>query len=1136
MATIFLVTPFAARRAEDPKTFEAVQHAIRLAAKRARVALRHPKEDRRAGFVWDQIVGDISRADLVMVVVGRTWNVLIELGVALAVSRRPPILICRSPEKIRKQAFDIAHMRQEPYGGGELETLATRLQEAIRSTLREPERRSGARRAGGTRLKADTLRKVFLHVDQLGGTLLGSGFKDREPYRNNAKAWLREGSVRLMCIWGRPGVGRSALVQRVLWELESEAREGAAPEDGTSIEGVVYLSAKDVAGKRRAPEALLDDLFLGCAALVGGAAERRLCERWSSGGNVAGNIASLADELSKGFYVVAIDDVECLLDDDGRFRTEYADVEAFLDATMKANVGARIVLTSQRRLHVEGADTARVRQSELDALPTEAAIELLLDLDQDGSLGLKNAPRERLERMVRLAHGVPKALHLLYGLFQQRPTQALDELEKTFYANPDVVAALAHEQLDRLDPRERAIVALLSVFGEPVPVADICELLAGERTASQSSIDRLVRFGLAHYDASSSLLSVDPVTAALVYAGLPESGSEMSRTALHRRAADYFAKRHLPVERWQAWGDVAAQVVEFAHRVTIGDFDGAARVIDGFDYGWVNHHKFVARSLLWGKGRTAAAMRESLVGKLSPPLEIRNLAALGWMYRRIGEPEKALERLRLGAGLATGVDDHAARMFVLTELAFLLNDRFAEQHEARALLVRVLEEAREKRERYWEGIALLGLAYTEFDFGKDDAALAHATAALDAFRETEKPLRVLDARVRLGMIHRKLKHYEEALAEGELGLREAIKAHSRLWEAEVQSAFGFHHRAAGAYGRALEGHDRALELYRGEAPSLREEAVQRSYRANLLLDLGRTDEAIGEYRSALAICRDIGIVHEQSWILAGFGIGLTRIGCHAVAEKVQLEAHAIVDKARNLRSKVIRATDLAATALALAQPERALMRVREALRTAAQVLEREAPDTLPEAFVKAPYLADALPHEMQAPGDHQRRGLIAARAYLDLDRLDDALTVAAAARSEVIAVPVRRPDAAVIQGVVLHRLGLEQEARDCYDDALRTADSLLKVEPRLYTARAAQGIALAGLSLLARGADRTRCLERSKAAFRLAWKDVEACGVFQDARSLVCKMPGATAAFWTAVMGRAPNVPSAAQCARLLKR
>jgi hypothetical protein len=144
MPYAFLITPFTPDRAgcEASDVFERVQRAVAAACAAAELRLVHPAKMLGAGPVMEQVRHQIEEADvLIAILTGQNPNVFYELGW----SRRNAILIGQSASDF---PFDVKAERRWTYGGPEeLDTLATRLEEAIRQTLAEPVRERGERAA-----------------------------------------------------------------------------------------------------------------------------------------------------------------------------------------------------------------------------------------------------------------------------------------------------------------------------------------------------------------------------------------------------------------------------------------------------------------------------------------------------------------------------------------------------------------------------------------------------------------------------------------------------------------------------------------------------------------------------------------------------------------------------------------------------------------------------------------------------------------------------------------------------------------------------------------------------------------------------------------------------------------------------
>lgn len=140
MTVCYLLTPFSAKSAnESPEDYEAVQTAIRQGATAAGVELQRADDVFAAGILIDQVLGDLSKADLVLAVcTGKNANVFYELGFAESLGHRP-ILVARSEADL---PFDKAHWRCQMYADGvqTIDDLAERVTRSLKETRAEQTR------------------------------------------------------------------------------------------------------------------------------------------------------------------------------------------------------------------------------------------------------------------------------------------------------------------------------------------------------------------------------------------------------------------------------------------------------------------------------------------------------------------------------------------------------------------------------------------------------------------------------------------------------------------------------------------------------------------------------------------------------------------------------------------------------------------------------------------------------------------------------------------------------------------------------------------------------------------------------------------------------------------------------------
>ncbi len=913
--------------------------------------------------------------------------------------------------------------------------------------------------------------------------------------------------VRMVAIIGRPGMGKTALARKLLQDLE-EGRSLA--EDTQALDGIAYLSS-------RTAGISFERVYFDCAQMLGGEADDDLAAYWQQRHSTADKAAMLLSRMRDGNYVVLLDNLEDYLDKEGRVQDD--ELRQFLDVLRARETAdsARLLITSRAKLAVPSETEDYYRGLPLnDGLEPDRCLEMLRQLDSEGTLGLRSAGDQLLRDLVEAVGGAPRALELIASLLEHG--LRLDDVRALASAarasGRDPVQALAEANYETLGPEARRVLEALAVYARPVPVVALdfllqpaCPGMNVPELVSHLSRTHTITYetlSILRPDCPTAAVSLHPTDDAVATARLtPEEAAR-----LHLRAAEYYAAVRLP-RPWSRIRQVEPHLLEFEHRLKGGDYVGAGAVMDALDYSWTNHHKYLASLMCLGYGEDSIRRRERLIGRLvSRSREVCNRVSLGWVCRRMGQKAKAKKFLIAAARDAESGEDRNARLYALSELGYFLTDNDKEHLAAWAALAAAREVARSAGDIYGEAHALLGLAFTDFQMGENAASLRNASMALRLFRRLSSPLaryRQIDCWVRLGMIYRKTGDYRRAIKTAQEGLRVAEKHGMADWEAELRSGLGFHYRAQGRYQDAAREHESALELFRQQRGMKREEAVQHSYLGNLYTDMGRFDDARKAYDEAERIARAVDLRRELSWILGNAGVLFCRLGEPDRALRFQEEGRKIVEANQHMDSRCVRCTDLAATHLALGQLDRAEEFLLSALQSASQDEHFELGPALPGAYVAAKPLEDKLPHEMQSPGDHQRRGALLARICLARDRTEEALAVVQKAREPHIEHPHRHYLAA-LNALALMRLSRGAEAGPVLDEALADAHVALEKADGFYLARYGIAFAHAAQAILATGQAREGRLRLSLEAYEDALRACDAPGVVKDAADLLAEL------------------------------
>jgi tetratricopeptide (TPR) repeat protein len=544
--------------------------------------------------------------------------------------------------------------------------------------------------------------------------------------------FLKDEAQRVMTVEGRGGIGKTAMVCRLLKSLEG----GKLPDEGgeLSVDGIVYLSER---GSRRVRVPYLyADL---CQLLSDDVAEELDRIYKNPQASIEAKMYALLDAFPEGRYVLLLDNFEDMIDPE---TGEIKDTElkvALRTLLEHPHHAIKVIVTT--RYAPKPQELALVRpelQRNLnmdEGLPSPYAENFLRERDADGKVGLKTAHEELLDEARVRTRGFPRALEALFAILSaDRNTSLREVLDDTKDLLPEnVVEALVGEAFNRLDPVAQMVMQALAIYSYPVTTAAVDYLLLPHRTGGVNSaavLGRLVNMQFARKEAGKRYY-LHPVDRAYALSRVPE-GEEVARgegeappftqIALLHRAADYLAQTRLPRKSWKTIDDLAPQLQEFELRYAGQDYDAAAHVRVGIDSQYLQ---------IWGHYRLATELHESLQGKLSDPyLQLFSTLSLSNAYFNMG-------RFREGMSCAD----------------------------------RALAIARESGHRGGEGIALTSLGIVSFSLGQTDRAVDYFEEALAITRELgNRSLEATDlgnmgiVYDALGQTDRAVDYHEEALA------------------------------------------------------------------------------------------------------------------------------------------------------------------------------------------------------------------------------------------------------------------------------------------------------------------------------------------------------------------------------------
>jgi tetratricopeptide (TPR) repeat protein len=516
-------------------------------------------------------------------------------------------------------------------------------------------------------------------------------FKDRDAQLEQILRWLDDSSTRMITVFGRRGIGKSALAAKAV-EVLARSNTGYA--------GVVNLST-------RTDGALtIERIFFACSELASPSRRNELNILWASRRGPREKLIELFAALEGGRIVVVLDNIDDQLRDDGRPGT--SDLEIFFDVIFRVAIAPRVLVTSQVPVMLDPAVLRMHARLEIkEGLPVAECVELLRELDRDGEAGLRDASTAELERAARKLHGVPRALELMVGaLIGDDPTlPTVDDLLKSFTARGDIVDQLSQARYQRLGDAARITMDVLSVFGCPVtrgPVEWVMQSVAPDLD-SALALRQLVHVHMVSVDRRSKEFGLHQLDAEIAYAAMPQDGP-IGRRNIERRVAAWYRVNRFPPP-WNSLAEVANYRREYDHLLRADEYDECSFVLDD-----------ISEFLIWyGSSHEVISMYRAIQDHLNDKVALlAHLVGYGHALDRCGPLEEAIQPLQKAIRLAEQVGDKRQLVRTLLSLGDVLR---CLQHlrEAVEVLRRAAGIARETDDNLHEAYALfqlsLALAY-----------------------------------------------------------------------------------------------------------------------------------------------------------------------------------------------------------------------------------------------------------------------------------------------------------------------------------------------------------------------------------------------------------------------------------------
>jgi tetratricopeptide (TPR) repeat protein len=758
-------------------------------------------------------------------------------------------------------------------------------------------------------------------------------FQGRQAETDRLARYLTDPGIRLVTVTGPGGIGKTALVCRLLKGLEAGRIPGA---DMLTVGGIVYLSRNGL-HKVDYPTLVADLLRLLSTQEAG-----RLEDLYR---NPQHSPTEMMLTLLEAFpagepVVVLLDNLESVMDPERETIAAPALHEA-LSAVLTGPAHAITMIATTRvtptaLLAVEPARQHQLRLT--DGLEPRHARIVLRELDDDGRLGLRDAPDDLLDGLCQQTRGNPRALEAVKAILDGDDTLTpRDLLDRTRQLPGNkVVQILVGEAYELLDAPARRVMQAMAVFPAPVSAVGVDFLLrqADPTTDAAPILTRLVRRQMVRfYDGRYYLHPLDREYArAQLPGGRPgDSLAAFTLTGLQARAAEYYAQIRTPRLSWRTLEDVRPQLAEFELRCDTGDYGTAATVLHGIDFEYLQP---------WGHYRTLVELHGRIHGQIADPsLNAIHLGTLGLCHYSLGEYRQAIDLHTQSLVISRQTGDRRGEGIDLSCLG-LCHYSLGEYRQAIDLNTQALIIARETGYRQGEGSRLGNLGLCYISLGEYRQAIDLHTQALAIARETGHRRAEVTGKGNLGLCHFSLGEYRQAIDLHTQALTMARDVGNRYLEASALHYMGRTWLASGDAGQAVALLGQAVSitdttgdiepamearswlarvhLQLGDAAAALavtavereltyppEEPARQLLAGLALLELNRPDEGARAFNNALAAAdallamadRNVAALEVRALALSGLAVVADDTACAGKAAEAFARARAATDAA-----------------------------------------------------------------------------------------------------------------------------------------------------------------------------------------------------------------------------------------------
>jgi len=492
-------------------------------------------------------------------------------------------------------------------------------------------------------------------------------FQDRESESRIITEYLKDESCRIITLIGRGGVGKTAVVCRLLKSLE----RGTFPDDlgEFRVGGIIYHSKFGIQTIGFAN--LFGDL---CKLLPPDVAAKYDSIFQDGQRSVRDKMYSLLEEFRSDPVIVLLDNLENLIDPETLSITREELKDSLLAILEAPQHSIKVIITTRvpPRNDLFACHPERQGFPRLDGgLGSPYAENVLRALDKAGMCGLKEAPDSVLTSVCVSVRGFPRALEAVYGALAADRNTTLEELVSSITDVPSqhIVEIMVGEAFSRLDKNAQLVMQALAIYARPVPpvALDFLLQLLIPTPNTAPILKRLVNMHFVRREQDRYYLH--PVDLAYALSLIPVEAEESSNSTsasfsqqrLRERASEYYAQIRRPREESKNLDDLEPQLSEFELRCAAEDYETAYYLLNDVDEDYLS---------LWGHAGLLVDMRKRLIDCLTDGDSICwNLVYLGGSYILLGQPRKTIEYCNLALQKNLILKDLRLESYTLNTLA-----------------------------------------------------------------------------------------------------------------------------------------------------------------------------------------------------------------------------------------------------------------------------------------------------------------------------------------------------------------------------------------------------------------------------------------------------------------------------------